>query len=203
MEIESVMLIIKEYGYVALYFVLWLGFFGLPVPNEVIVMTSGFITSKSLLQPLPAFIVTFAGVMSSLTTLYCLGRFSFHSIHPKLMKNNRMKIYLQKSEVLIEKYGPVALTFGYFFPGVRHFIPFMVGSYKMDFSKFALFAYTTAFIWSLALFTGGYYFGNYIEMIGEVLYTGGVIGIFSMVLLISTIIFIRKRKAKRTALKDV
>jgi membrane-associated protein len=198
LEFESIMLIVKEYGYIALYFVLWLGFFGLPVPNEVIVMTSGFITSKSLFQPLPAFIVTFAGVMSSLTTLYCLGRFSYHSIHPRLMKNQRMKIYVEKSEVLISKYGPVALSFGYFFPGVRHLIPFMVGSYKMNFSKFALFAYGTGFIWCLVLFTSGYYFGNHIEVIGEILYKGGVIGTVVVVLFISAIVFFKKRRAKRT-----
>ncbi|MDF0728850.1 DedA family protein [Cytobacillus sp. S13-E01] len=200
MEIESLMLIIKEYGYIALYFILWLGFFGLPVPNEVIVMTSGFITSKGLLQPLPGFIVTFAGVMSSLTTLYLLGRFSYKSIHTRLMRYKKIKEYIEKSEVLIEKYGPVALVVGYVFPGVRHFVPFLSGSHKMDFRKFAFYAYSTAFIWTLLLFSTGYFFGNNIEQIGEVIYSIGIIGVILIVLTFGTLILLKRKRARKAQL---
>lgn len=200
MEIESLMLIVKEYGYIALYFVLWLGFFGLPVPNEVIVMTSGFITSQSLLQPLPGFIVTFAGVMSSLTTLYLLGRSSYHSIHKRLIKYEKIKGYIEKSNILIEKYGPIALVVGYIFPGVRHFVPFIAGSHKMDFRKFAFYAYLTGFIWTLLLFSVGYFFGSNIEQIGKMIYAIGIIGVVIIVLSSATITILKRKKARKAQL---
>lgn len=55
MDVEYLISIIEQYGYAALFFSLWLGIVGLPIPDEVIVMTGGAVTGMGILHPLPAF----------------------------------------------------------------------------------------------------------------------------------------------------
>ncbi|KAA0546653.1 DedA family protein [Bacillus sp. BGMRC 2118] len=174
MDIETAFAFVSQYGYFALFFILWIGFFSIPVPNEVIVMTSGFVTSKSYLSTIPALFVTFCGIVMSLTTLYSLGRFFFNPIQRKLEKKPKLKEHIKKANKLIEKYGPFSLIIGYLFPGVRHFVPFLIGSNKMNFRIFALYAYSTAAVWTILYFFLGFYFGTYMDQILKIVYFAGI-----------------------------
>lgn len=42
MEINLLMSIIEQYGYIAIFFLLWLGIVGLPIPDELVVATGDF-----------------------------------------------------------------------------------------------------------------------------------------------------------------
>ncbi len=42
MELHELMSYIEQYGYWALFFCLWLGIIGMPIPDEMIVMSGGF-----------------------------------------------------------------------------------------------------------------------------------------------------------------
>lgn len=74
MDVEYLISIIEQYGYAALFFSLWLGIVGLPIPDEVIVMTGGAVTGMGILHPLPAFLIVYLGVISGLSLGYVLGR---------------------------------------------------------------------------------------------------------------------------------
>lgn len=179
---------LKEYGYIALYLILWIGFFGFPAPNEVIVMTSGFIANKSVLQPLMTFIVTYLGVISSLTTLFFLGRFE------NKLVSTRKKAHtpkLQKAKAMIEKYGAFSLIISYYFPTARHLIPLLLGANKFPFKLFSLISYTNAFIWTLLFFFLGYEFGAYIDVIGSIVYRFGWYGL-AIIILIGLGIYYKK-----------
>lgn len=45
MELQDLLLFIEQYGYFALFFSLWLGIIGMPLPDEMIVMSGGFLSS--------------------------------------------------------------------------------------------------------------------------------------------------------------
>ncbi|MBM6618108.1 DedA family protein [Bacillus suaedaesalsae] len=196
MDIETAFAFVSQYGYFALFFILWIGFFSIPVPNEVIVMTSGFVTSKSYLSTIPALIVTFFGIVMSLTTLYFSGRFFFSPIQKKLQTRPKLKEHIEKANSLIEKYGPFSLIIGYLFPGVRHFVPFIIGSNKMSFRIFALYAYSTAAVWTGLFFFLGFYFGTHMDQILKIVYLLGI-----PVLLISLLTFMvyKGKKKKKTS----
>ena len=74
MDFDIILQLIRDYGYIGLYFWLWLGMFGIPVPNEVLVSSIGIIAYKGILQTTPALLTIYLGVISSLTTCYLLGR---------------------------------------------------------------------------------------------------------------------------------
>ena len=74
MQLEFLLNLITQYGYPAMFFALCLGIVGMPIPDEVIVMTGGMVASFHLLEPIPAFIMTYLGVVSGLSIGYVLGR---------------------------------------------------------------------------------------------------------------------------------
>lgn len=197
MDIETAFSFVSQYGYFALFFILWIGFFSIPVPNEVIVMTSGFVTSKSYLSPIPALIVTYFGIVMSLSTLYLLGRFSFHPIQKKLQQRPKLKEHIEKATVLIEKYGPYSLILGYLFPGVRHFVPFIIGSNKMKFRIFALYAYSTAAIWTVIFYFLGFFFGTHMAEVLKVVYFFGIPLVLASLLLFLVYKGAKKKKSTR------
>jgi len=173
MDASTLIELVHHYGYPALFFCLWLGIVGMPIPDEVIVMTGGFVTTLGLLKPIPSFLITYAGVASGLSIGYFLGRWIGAPILDKVIKRKNNK-YLLKSQLLIRKYGSLSLFISYFFPVVRHIIPYLVGINKMPFRKYAAISYSTGFLWTLVLFLIGRFFGNYIEEIGVVLHQYGI-----------------------------
>ncbi|MDD2620486.1 MAG: DedA family protein [Syntrophomonadaceae bacterium] len=157
--------LIQQFGYFALFFALWLGIVGMPVPDEAIVMTGGLVTALGFLAPIPAFFITYLGVVSGLTLGYILGK-QFGSVvlkHTGLKKKTAP--YLSKAHSMLIKYGHYALVFSYYLPVVRHLVPYLVGIGKMPYHKYALYSYSSGFLWTLIYFLAGRFFGNHIEQI--------------------------------------
>ena len=70
-----------------------------------------------------------------------------------------------KSQEMVDKYGQYALVTSYFIPVVRHIVPYLVGMNNMSFKTYALYSYTTGFVWTLVYFVLGSLFGQHIERI--------------------------------------
>jgi len=156
---------VQQYGYLALFFLLWLGIVGMPIPDEAVVMVGAFVTALGMLHPVPAFLVTYAGVISGLSIGYVLGKVIGRPSLKYLEGKKDMGKYTNKANELVERFGSYSLVLGYFFPVIRHIIPYIVGMAKMPYSKYALWSYTTGFAWTLVYFMIGRYFGNNITMI--------------------------------------
>ncbi|AIE61181.1 DedA family protein [Bacillus methanolicus] len=165
MDLDFILNIIEEGRYIGLFFWLWLGIFGMPVPNEVIIMTVGFAASMKVFNPFLTFTVTYAGILFALTTIYLLGRFLGRPLLRFLEKWKTFAHSISVSLNLIEKYHSYSLLFSYFLPGVRNFVPFIYGSSRLSFKAFAFFAYIGAFMWLSVVFTLGYLFGDHIDAI--------------------------------------
>ena len=169
MSIDFVLNAIQQYGYFALFFLLWLGIIGLPIPDEVVVMTGGFVVALGILQPLPAFFITYAGVIFGLSIGYVLGKVIGIPSLKYLERKKDMSKYTNQANRLFERFGSYSLVLGYFFPVIRHIVPYIVGMAKMPYSKYAALSYSAGFVWTLVYFTIGRYFGNNINTIANFL----------------------------------
>lgn len=148
--------LLADYGYAALFFVFCLGVVGLPIPNEVVVMSGGAVSSGGMLLPIPAFLLSFAGICCGMTVGYVIGRFVGMPILVRIGRGPKGEKAVKRAQELVDKYGSTALLFTYFIPFVRNMMPYVVGANAMRFSKFAFFAYTGAFVWTLLFFLIGY-----------------------------------------------
>ncbi|MES5891903.1 MULTISPECIES: DedA family protein [Bacillus cereus group] len=179
MELHELISYIEQYGYWALFFCLWLGIIGMPIPDEMIVMSGGFVSSLGVLSVIPAFLLTYLGVVSGLSLGYILGKIFGIKVLEKLIKKKKAK-YLLKSQEIVGKYGHYALVISYFIPVVRHIVPYLVGMNNMSFKTYAIYSYVTGFAWTLVYFVLGSIFGKHIEMIVTIvteygIYFGGII----------------------------
>ncbi|WP_309118806.1 DedA family protein [Paenibacillus sp.] len=158
MEFEA---LLADFGYAALFLAFCLGIVGLPIPNEVVVMSGGALSSEGLLLPVPAFLMAFGGISCGLTVGFVIGRYvglpilkRFGARGPKFEKN------IERAQQLVGKYGSAALLFTYFIPFLRNLMPYVVGANAMKYRTFALYAYTGAFLWTAVFFLVGYFTGS-------------------------------------------
>ncbi|PFM10498.1 alkaline phosphatase [Bacillus cereus] len=200
MELHELLSYIEQYGYWALFFCLWLGIIGMPIPDEMIVMSGGFVSSLGILSVIPAFLLTYLGVVSGLSLGYILGKIFGTKVLDKLMKKKKAK-YLLKSQQIVEKYGHYALVISYFIPVVRHIVPYLVGMNNMSFKTYAIYSYVIGFVWTLVYFVLGSIFGKHIEMIATLvteygIYFGGI------VIIVSSISYVYMHK-KNTVVSEI
>ncbi|WP_209124805.1 DedA family protein [Alkalihalobacillus sp. BA299] len=150
MEWETIISVLNQYGYGGLFLWLWLGMFIFPVPNEMIVLSIGWL-SKGYLQIVPAFLAAYFGIIASTTTTFLMGR---HAGVPLLSKLKNKKA-IKKGKKMIDNHGTYGLFFCCFFAGLRHVIPFLCGTRKLSFLTFAIISYTSCFIWCAIFFSFG------------------------------------------------
>ncbi|MFD0672758.1 DedA family protein [Cohnella sp. GCM10027633] len=156
---------IEQFGHLSLFLVLCMGIVGLPVPNEVIALTGGALSSAGILEPLPAFVSLYLGVCSGSTVGYSLGKFSARKLKIRLVRHARIDRFMAKAEALNVKYGSFAVSISCFFPLLRNVTPFVVGMNGMRYGKFAVYAYTTALVWASVYFIAGTYVGDRLNTI--------------------------------------
>ena len=195
--------LLSKYGYAAIYGLLCLGMFGAPLPDETVIIFIGFLISKKLFLPVPAYICAALGVITGITLSYYLGRTLGYSLVTKYGKYIHITHKrLEKFDAFFNRFGRWVLVFGFYIPGLRHISAFATGISKLRYRVFALFAYCGAIIWTCSLLTLGYVLGKEWEQHQEKILANFtlVAGVFVVLALIATWVGYRnhrKRKAKR------
>src|SRR3954469_23294086 len=152
---------ISHYGYAGLFVLLVLGIIGLPVPDETLLVFSGYLISKGRFQPLLAFASALAGSVCGISISYLLGRTLGHAA----VERYGRFIHLTPAKVervhqWFKRFGNWLLSVGYFIPGVRHFTALVAGMSGLEFRVFAPFAYVGAAVWVTFFLSLGYWFGE-------------------------------------------
>lgn len=195
MEMEMLLQFFEDNGYLGIFLWLWLGIFGLPVPNEIISMTVGLASSQKVLNPYLTFLVMLSGIFAALTTSYLLGRFVGRPLLRFFKKRQRFANVLETSLQLMDKYRKFSLLLSYFIPGLRSFVPFLYGFSRLPFRSFALYAYSGAFIWLGLMFSAGFIFGDYLDEI--IRYGKGALFIAGMIVVVIAVVYVLWKKRKR------
>ncbi|QRG69247.1 DedA family protein [Brevibacillus choshinensis] len=192
MEINLLMSIIEQYGYLAIFFLLWLGIVGLPIPDELVVATGGFLVSIGLLNPVYSFLAGYLGVASGLTIGFLLGKYFGKPILQWLSKSEKMRHAVERSTELLSKYGTSALCISYLFPVVRHVVPYLVAMGGMTYRRYALLSYPIGLVWTIAFYLLGYVFGNHVEAIVGMIRHYGFYTLLILVVVIAVGVVVRK-----------
>ena len=152
---------ITQYGYAAICLLLMMGIAGLPVPDEWLLTFSGYLIFKGRLHPALTLLAAFCGSACGISLSYWLGRtFGLYVIHRFGRYLHITDERMSKAHQWFERAGEWSLTFGYFIPGVRHLTALVAGAAELRMTKFALFAYSGALIWSCTFLALGYFVGE-------------------------------------------
>jgi membrane protein DedA with SNARE-associated domain len=195
---EAVFGWVLSHGYGALFVLLMLGIVGLPVPDETLLVFTGYLVSQGKLRFELAVAAAVAGSWTGITLSYIIGRTAglgvVHKFGRYLHVNDAM---LHRVHAWFDRSGHWALFGGYYIAGVRHFTAIVAGASELEFHSFALFAWSGGFCWAVAFITLGYYIGEDWREIAELIHRS--LGLASIaVILIAAIVFWlhRKRRTK-------
>lgn len=171
--VEIVSTYLEHFTYVGLLIVLVLCGLGLPVPEDAVLLTGGFLAHRGLVQYPIALAISFVGVITGDCSLFFLGRRLgtgllryFGLMHP----NSRRSIARMRS--FMDRHGHRAIFYGRFLAGLRALVYLSAGSLGVPTSRFLMYDLLGAIISVPLVVSVGYLFGGEIERILHLL--GGI-----------------------------
>jgi membrane protein DedA with SNARE-associated domain len=152
---------LSHYGYAGLFGLLVLGIVGLPIPDETLLVFSGYLISTRRLHPALTFVTAFCGSVCGISLSYTIGRTLGHGLvlrYGRLLRVTEARI--ERVHGWFHRIGDWILVVGYFVPGVRHFTALVAGMSELEYGTFARFAYAGAAIWVSTFLLIGYFVGE-------------------------------------------
>lgn len=151
-----------NYGSLAIFVLLALGIIALPVPEETLLVFTGFLINQGTFSLVPAALAAYFGSVVGISVSYLIGRTGGLYVIKKY--GSYVGLTERKMETAhgwFERYGKWVLFIGYFIPGLRHFTGVFAGVSLLEYSHFCLFAYSGAFFWVATFLSVGYFFGDF------------------------------------------
>ena len=153
--------IIVNFSYFGIFILMFSESFNIPIPSEVVMTYSGFLSSKGLFNIYIVIIVGTLGNIAGSSLSYALGFYKGYDFLEKYGKYILLSHKdLKRAHFWILKYGDITILISRILPVVRTFISLPAGILKMDFKKFVIFTTIGSLIWSSILAFLGLYFGN-------------------------------------------
>jgi membrane protein DedA with SNARE-associated domain len=182
---------IEHFTYLGLLIVLVLCGLGLPVPEDAVLLTGGFLAHRGVVQYPVTLAVSFVGVITGDCSLFFLGRHFgtgllryFGLMHP----NSRRSIARMRS--FMQRHGHRAVFYGRFLAGLRALVYLSAGSLGVPISRFLIYDIMGAVISVPLVVSLGYYFAPEIEKILH--YLGGIQHALLIVVALSALIWISR-----------
>lgn len=184
--------LLETYGY-------WAVLVGTFTEGETILVLGGFAAQRGYLVLPGVILAAFIGSLCGDQLFFYLGR-----RHTQWVLNRfpLWKAHIEKAHRLLERFRtPVILGFRFMY-GLRTIIPFLIGMSSVSTRTFIILDVIAAFVWAVAVGTGGYFFGHILEvLLGDIkryeLLILGAMAIIGLLLWALHRYNSRKRKAAR------
>src|SRR6476659_25336 len=162
---------VAAHGYGALYLLLALGVVGLPIPDETILVFTGYLIGRGTLNPAGAFAAAVAGAWTGISGSYLLGRtLGVGAVH-------RYGKYIHFTEARLayvnrwfDRIGHWMLVVGYYIAGVRHFTAVVAGMSRVRYPTFIAYAWSGGAVWVATFLALGYFLGENWRQVAELVH---------------------------------
>ena len=192
---ETVLHWLSAYGYLALFFLLAGGIVGIPLPDELLLASAGYLVYEGNLQGFATIMAAFTGSICGITITYSLGRTAGNYLIRKWGPAVRIsEERLNRAGAMLERRGGSALFCSYFIPGLRQASPFAAGVTGIRFPVFAVCAYPAGLVWSAGFVMAGYYAGEQWLCIAQAM-RQTLFYSFSILVLLFVLIYFARRKS--------
>ena len=176
-------LILKRYGYLAIFVLMVLEAASLPIPSEVVLPVAGLLAATGLFNIYLIFIVITVASLIGITIDYYLAYFIEKEIIYKHLKIFRIsKNQLEGFDRWFNRNGTFTVFIGRMLPEVRGLVSLPAGFAKMPLKKFYSYSLLGITIWDIALLAFGYYALNahnaYIAMVAVSVFAIAIYALF-------------------------
>ena len=166
--VNLTIMIIRDFNYPGIFFLMFLEGLLLPVPSEVIMAFSGYLALTNQLPVyagIPAYILALiAGSLGNAIGAAAAYAIGFYGGRPAVLRLGKyIKLderALSKTEKWFEKYGAASVFLTRLVPVFRTFISIPAGLARMNFWKFFIFTFLGAVLWDSMLIYLGFILGS-------------------------------------------
>lgn len=185
--------IISQFSYPGLFFLLILGGIGVPFfPEDLILIACGVMISLDIIQPVPAVLISYAGLIISDFMLYWAGR----KFGRKIVTNPRFERILSPAKLMIlekkfRKHSTLIMLLGRLLVGFRAQVFLLSGITRVSIIKFLIIdSFGSAVVLSIMI-TAGYLGGKFLESVQTgMLYMEYIVGFLVILVVILIIIYL-------------
>ena len=189
--LTNILSFLSNFGYIAIFFLITIENIFPPIPAEIILTFSGFMTTISNLTALGVISVATLGSYLGALILYSLGYLIKKERLKKLLSNRSFSPQdLNRCFDWFEQYGKISVLLGRLIPIVRSLISLPAGIMKMNFFSFSLYTLVGTIIWNTVLVYLGLMLGNNWLLISKYIKQYALV----IAIIAITILLIKKRK---------
>ncbi|GAX04250.1 alkaline phosphatase [Secundilactobacillus pentosiphilus] len=171
MNTQTIMTLIDQYGYLAIVFLIALENVFPPIPSEVVLTFTGFLTLTSHLTVWGAILAATAGSILGAIILYGVGRLVSverldRFVETRMGRLLRLKqADIERAGNFFNRRGNVAIFYGRFVPVVRSLISIPAGMAEYPFWSFVSLSTLGTLIWNTVLITAGRLAGTHWKVV--------------------------------------
>jgi membrane protein DedA with SNARE-associated domain len=201
---EWIFSIIENYGYLGVFLIIVIENVFPPIPSELVLPFSGFMTTKTELSVAMMIVASTAGSVVGGTILYYIGTILDVERLEKIV--DRWGKYLQlkredvyKADAWFDRYGIWTVFFCRMVPLLRSLISVPAGMSNMKTPLFLLFTLLGTAIWNTLLIVIGAKLGenwtqilSYTEVYSDIIYAVGAIAILAVLIFFGRRFFYKK-----------
>ena len=196
--------LIEQYGYWGVFALIAVENIFPPIPSEVILTFSGFMTQSTQLTVTGVIIVSTIGSVTGAIILYGIGLLMDVEKLEKLIDRHGKILRLTKEDIhkadhWFDRYGTWTVLFCRIIPLIRSLISIPAGMSNMNFGLFILFTTIGTLIWNTILVNVGAAIGSnwhdivdYMDMFSNIVYV-----IIAILFLLALVWYFRKRKERK------
>lgn len=193
---NSLLTFVQDYGYWAVFILVFLQEIGIPnpVPNELILIFAGAMTSIGGLNYFLTFLTAvFADVLGT-TVLFSLFYFFEHFIVERIPKWQIINSKLDRIKVILVKHNRWGIFLGRMMPYVRGYVSIAAGILNLPYKIFVPLAAVSALLWSGGYVTLGHFLGKNWETVAKAIEQYKWSFLVFIVSIIGIWIFVKHRK---------
>jgi membrane protein DedA with SNARE-associated domain len=182
---------LEHFTYIGLLVVLVLCGLGLPVPEDAVLLTGGFLAHRGVVEYPVTLVISFIGVISGDCSLFFLGRrFGTGLLRYFGLMHPGSKRSIARMRSFMDRHGHRAIFYGRFLAGLRALVYLSAGSLGVPVSRFLMYDLLGALISVPLVVSLGYLFGGEIESILR--YLGGIQRALLIIVALSVLIWLTR-----------
>jgi len=201
---EWILFLLPLDNLVAIYGVLcgliYVSAFGLPIPEEVVLLLAGYLAYLGFTDFWTTIFVLTGSIVIGDFSGYLLGRYAGDFLYEKILGRFELtRELLEKGKKYIDRFGEKVVLLTRPISGVRFVVPIMMGHFRMNTKKFVAYDFAAALPYTVVLVSLSYYLGSVFTLAANIDIIKRVIVwvIVFLIVLMWTLRYIKKRRIRR------
>lgn len=159
---DFIFMVLNKYSYFGIFFLIFIENIFPPIPSEIILLLSGFMTSYTSLNVILMIVFSSLGSLLGAILLYYIGKILNKDRLKKIVRGKIGKVLflkekdIDKADAWFDNKGNKSVFFCRFVPIVRSLISIPAGMSEMPMVKFIVYTFCGSLIWNTVLICLGH-----------------------------------------------